>query len=281
MKVLLFGSTGQVGSEIKKICNAIEVTREIADLIEPSNCIRIIENTDANIIINAAAYTSVDKAESEEFLANIVNGESPTVMAKAASKKNIPIIHISTDYVFDGKGKQRWNTNDKTEPLNAYGRSKLLGERGVQASNANYVILRTSWVFSSHGSNFVKTMLALSKQQNQLKIVADQIGGPTSAHSIAQTCIKIAKALLKGEKVSGVYHFSGSKDTTWAQFAQEIFKQLEIKVKINEISSDEFLTRALRPKNTRLDCNSLRERFGIDQSNWKKELHQVLKDLKQ
>ena len=114
MKVLLFGSTGQVGSEIKKICNAIEVTREIADLIEPSNCIRIIENTDANIIINAAAYTSVDKAESEEFLANIVNGESPTVMAKAASKKNIPIIHISTDYVFDGTGKQRWNTNDKT-----------------------------------------------------------------------------------------------------------------------------------------------------------------------
>ena len=196
MQILLFGKTGQIATEIQRNPQRnneiVALGRNEADLSEPDVCANIISDSDADVIINAAAYTQVEKAEKDEALANIINGESPRAMAKAAALKNIPLVHISTDYVFNGHNKEAWKPEDAVEPLNAYGRSKLLGEQGVLASGGQCIILRTSWVFSAHGQNFVKTMLSLSKRQGSIRIVNDQIGGPTAAEDIAKAALFLA-----------------------------------------------------------------------------------------
>ncbi|MDA9178491.1 dTDP-4-dehydrorhamnose reductase [Amylibacter sp.] len=280
MKVLLFGKTGQVARELCDRPNVTAIDRNTADFTDHKKVLEIIQSTDADIIINTVAYTAVDQAEDNVRLANIINGTTVTEIAQLAAKRDIPFLHISTDYVFKGNGNLNWKIGDATNPQNTYGRSKLIGEQGVIAAAGPYVILRTSWVFSSHGNNFVKTMLRLALNNQELSIVKDQIGGPTWSKDIADTLWKIASDFYAGNGKTGIYHFSGKPNSSWAEFASEIFSQTENKIKINHILSKDFLTRAKRPLNSRLDCTSLEKDYGIKQPDWRKSLSTVLEDLK-
>jgi len=280
MNVLVFGKSGQVGRELKLLSrdevSLQSVGRGEADLADPLSCARIILERKPDTVINAAAYTAVDKAEDEPELANVVNGDAPGEMAKACADLGIPFVHISTDYVFDGSGLEAWKPDDVTGPLGVYGASKLAGEKAVQAAGGTYAILRTSWVFSAHGSNFVKTMLRLGRERKSLSVVSDQIGGPTSASAIATTCLQIAQRLKGGRGSPGIYHFSGAPDTSWAGFAGEIFAQAGVECEIEGIPSADYPTPARRPLNSRLDCRSLEMEFGIVRPDWKTDLGAVL-----
>ena len=196
--ILVFGETGQVATELQRTGDVVAVGRDFANLSNPSSCYEAIKIREPKAVINAAAYTNVDKAESEEELATTINGNSPKAMAKACATLNIPLVHLSTDYVFDGTGDEPWHPKDATKPQNAYGRTKKIGEESIRSIASNYCILRTSWVVSSHGTNFVKTMLNLSENRDTLSLIADQIGGPTPAKDIAKACLKII-AQLKEE----------------------------------------------------------------------------------
>ena len=280
MKILLFGKTGQVAKELCNRPNVTAIGRDKADFTEPQKIIEIVKSTDADIIINAVAYTSVDLAEEEFDLANIINGTTVKELAKVSASRNIPFLHISTDYVFKGDGNLNWKTSDQTNPQNSYGKSKLIGESGILEAGGPHVILRTSWVFSSHGNNFVKTMLRLASNNNELSIVKDQIGGPTCAKDIANALWKIASDFYAGNGITGIYHFSGKPNSSWANFASEIFSQTHQDIKIKQILTKDFLTKAKRPLNSRLDCSSLRIDYGIKQPEWKKSLTNVLANLK-
>ena len=181
-------------------------------------CTRVIRSFAPSAVINAAAYTDVENAEGNEDLATIINGDAPTAIACACAEMKIPFVHISSDYVFDGTGEKSWKPDDTTCPQNAYGRSKLVGEEGILKSGVTYAILRTSWIFSAHGKNFVKTMLDLSKTQKTLNIVADQVGGPTPARDIASACLMIANHLKNDPSKSGIYHYTGFPNVSWAKF---------------------------------------------------------------
>jgi len=280
MKILLFGKTGQVAKELCNRPNVTAIGRDKADFTEPQKIIEIVKSTDADIIINAVAYTSVDLAEEEFELANIINGTTVKELAKVSASRNIPFLHISTDYVFKGDGNLNWKTSDQTNPQNSYGKSKLIGESGILEAGGPHVILRTSWVFSSHGNNFVKTMLRLASNNNELSIIKDQIGGPTCAKDIANALWKIASDFYAGNGITGIYHFSGKPNSSWANFASEIFFQTHQDIKIKQILTKDFLTKAKRPLNSRLDCSSLRIDYGIKQPEWKKSLTNVLANLK-
>lgn len=280
MKILLFGKTGQVAKELCNRPNVTAIGRDKADFTEPQKIIEIVKSTDADIIINAVAYTSVDLAEEEFELANIINGTTVKELAKVSASRNIPFLHISTDYVFKGDGNLNWKTSDQTNPQNSYGKSKLIGESGILEAGGPHVILRTSWVFSSHGNNFVKTMLRLASNNNELSIIKDQIGGPTCAKDIADALWKIASDFYAGNGITGIYHFSGKPNSSWANFASEIFSQSQQDIKIKQILTKDFLTKAKRPLNSRLDCSSLRIDYGIKQPEWKKSLTNVLANLK-
>ena len=210
------------------------------------------------------------------MLANIINGDAPEAMAKTCAELNIPLIHISTDYVFDGTGSKIWKPYDINKPKNAYGRSKLRGELAIKSSGAKYVILRTSWVISPYGKNFVTTMMRLSKTNDSLKIVSDQVGGPTPAQEIAKACIEIAHQMIDKPSKSGVYHFSGSPDVSWYELACTIFEKSKKKLQVRPIPTSQFLTAAVRPLNSRLDCSSLEKTFGIYRPNWKLGLEEIL-----
>lgn len=282
MRLLIFGQIGQVARELARIApNARFLSRAEADLMDPAACARVIAQSDASAVINAAAYTAVDKAETEADKAFQVNGASPTAMAEAAAKKGIPFIHISTDYVFNGQGARAWSADDPTAPLGVYGHSKLAGEAGVRAASGEHVILRTSWVVSAHGSNFVKTMLRLSESHETLRVVADQVGGPTPAAAIARAVVSIAERLHANPDRSGTYHFAGSPDVSWADFARAIFAEAGRKVSVEEITTDEFPTPAKRPQNSRLDCAALERDFGIKRPDWREELRHILTEIKE
>ncbi|SMX23454.1 dTDP-4-dehydrorhamnose reductase [Boseongicola aestuarii] len=282
MKIALFGKTGQVATEIQRrapkgvIVQAIGRNR--ADFALASTVAQVALDVDADVIINAAAYTAVDKAENEADLANLVNHLSVAALAQTAAKRAIPLIHISTDYVFDGSGELPRTPDAPTGPLGIYGRTKRAGEEAILAENGPSVILRTSWVFSAHGSNFVKTMLRLGRERDKLSIVADQIGGPTSAAAIADAVLAIAAQLGNGSK-TGIYHFSGAPDASWASFAREIFRQSKLDVSVNEILTSDYPTPAKRPLNSRLSCDSLAREFGIQRPDWRDDLTTVLEEL--
>ncbi len=267
--ILVFGKTGQVSRELAGLADVQCFGRYEADLSNPEKCAALIQNSDCQAVINAAAYTAMDKAEEEEDLANLINGDAPSAMAQAAREKDIPFVHISTDYVFDGLGETPWKPDDKTSPINAYGRSKLKGEIGVEKAGGKFAILRTSWVFSAHGHNFVKSMLKLGCERDALNIVADQIGGPTPSSEIAKACHSMALQLQKDASKSGIYHFSGAPDTSWAGFAREIFAVAGRDVTVENIPTSAYPTPATRPLNSRLDCSSLETDFGIKRPDWR------------
>lgn len=279
MGLLVFGKTGQVSTELGRLSEATCLGRDQADLSNPSACADAIRDARPGAVINAAAYTAVDRAEEEEALATTINGTTPGAMAEACAELGIPLVHISTDYVFDGQGDTPFVPEAETNPLGAYGRSKLKGEALVRASGAVHAILRTSWVFSAYGNNFVKTMLRVSETRDELQVVDDQIGGPTSAHAIAKACLSIADQLCAAPEKIGTYHFSGAPDISWHGFATEIFAQIGKSMTVNPIPTSDYPTPATRPGNSRMDCSSTTKQFGIDRPDWKADLTETLEEL--
>ena len=278
--ILVFGQSGQVATELQRLQpDALCLGRAQADLSDPDACAAAIRAHTPRAVINAAAYTGVDRAEEEESLATTINGDAPAAMAQACASLGVPFVHISTDYVFDGAGDTPFAPDHPTSPLGAYGRSKLKGEKGVRAAGGVHVILRTSWVFSAHGNNFVKTMLRLGAERDSLNVVADQIGGPTPARAIAQACLTIAQHLQAAPEASGTYHFSGAPDASWAGFARAIMAEAGLHCEIADIPTSAYPTPARRPLNSRMDCSSLSV-FGLDRPSWRAGLEDVLKDLK-
>jgi len=281
MTGLVFGYSGQVATELRRLSpNLTYFDRKQANLEDPSVCGEVIRIRQPNFVINAAAYTAVDAAESDREKVLEVNGNAPGAMARAAAELNIPLVHISTDYVFNGSGDQAWRPEDEVDPINYYGASKAEGEAQIIASGAEYAILRTSWVFSAHGANFVKTMLRLADSRDHLDIVSDQIGGPTPANRIAEACLTIAKALAENRGQKGIYHFAGAPVTNWAAFARVIFERSGKRVTVSDILSEAYPTAAQRPLNSRLDCSKIMHVFGIEQPDWESELISVLAELK-
>lgn len=286
MKLLVFGDTGQLGQELQRHAQAKsgDVTLELrrrdkADFTDPDACARIVDQTDADAVVNAVAYTAVDKAEEDEALARQVNGTTPGLLARAAAARVLPFLHISTDYVFDGSGTAPFPVDATTGPLGAYGRTKLAGEDAVRAAGGIYAIFRTSWVVSSHGNNFVKTMLRLGAERDRLTIVADQVGGPTPAAAIADLCLSAAAQLMQDPSKSGTYHISGGPDVSWAEFAREIFAQAGLRCEVVDIPSADYPTPATRPLNSRLDNRLTKAAFGLDRPDWRLGLRDILNDL--
>ncbi len=289
-KILLIGSQGQVGTELSKILPEIgEVIcthRNNLDLTNTDKLIDLIENIKPNIIVNASAYTAVDKAESEPDLAYKINTTVPQILAQESEKLNSFFLHISTDYVFDGKKNTPYLESDKTNPLGVYGKSKLAGEENIKTTNARFIILRTAWVYGIYGKgNFVKTMLRLGAEREQLKVVMDQVGCPTSAKDIATTITKIIPQILEQKEVREIYNFTNLGVCSWYDFAINIFqqaKQLNYPLKIKEvlpISTEEYPTPAKRPHYSVLNTRKLSDNFNFYPDYWQESLEKTLKEL--
>jgi dTDP-4-dehydrorhamnose reductase len=274
--ILVFGQTGQVARELAAFApDALYLGRDRADLSDPAACAAAIRAHAPHAVINAAAWTAVDRAEAEEAAATVVNADAPAAMARACADLGVPFVQISTDYVFDGAGDRPFAPDDPTGPLGAYGRSKLAGEVGVRAAGGVHGILRTSWVFSAHGTNFLTTMLRLGAARDALGVVADQIGGPTPARAIAAACLTLADRLAADPALSGTYHLSGAPDVSWADFARAIMDRAGLACRIDDIPSTAWPTPARRPANSRLDCTSLAA-LGLSRPDWRAALDDCL-----
>ena len=279
MTILVFGRNGQVALELQAMTEVTALGHAEVDIMIPGAAKTAIIDHAPSVVINAAAYTAVDKAEQDDKAAFRLNAEAPGELARTCAKLDIPFVHISTDYVFAGSGSQPWLPDDATGPIGVYGCSKLAGEDAVRDAGGRYAILRTSWVFSAHGANFVKTMLRLSQTRDTLNVVDDQIGGPTPAHAIAAACLKIADQLIRAPNKSGTYHFSGAPDVNWHGFAQEVFARAGRKTAVSPIPTSAYPTPAARPLNSRLDCSSTEDVFGLLRPDWRTALDDVLKEL--
>ncbi|MHA6347432.1 dTDP-4-dehydrorhamnose reductase [Roseivivax sp. CAU 1761] len=285
IRVVMFGRTGQVATEIARQAEAAGVAltildRRAADLSDPHSVAAALEPAiaGARAVINAAAWTAVDAAEAEEAEAHAVNAAAPAEMARICAAAGTPFLHVSTDYVFDGSGTRPWRPEDPTAPLGAYGRTKLAGEEAVRAADGRHAILRTSWVFSAHGANFVKTMLKVGATRDRLTVVGDQIGGPTAAADIAAALLTMAKAMAEGAE-GGTFHFSGAPDVSWAEFARAIFARAGMATEVADIPATDWPTPAPRPANSRMECGALETRFGIARPDWRTSLDAVLHEL--
>jgi dTDP-4-dehydrorhamnose reductase len=291
--ILLIGSNGQVGSYLVQtltpIGNIIPITRKDVDLCEPESLRKVIQECLPQIIINAAAYTAVDKAQSESKLADAINGVAPTVMAEEAEKLGAYLIHISTDYVFDGNNSRPYSETDVTNPVSAYGTSKLAGERAIQEICTRYLILRTAWVYGSLGkSNFVKTMLRLGKDKEEIRVVADQIGTPTSARNIASAIASLVPLIQSDiSSLTGIYHYTNSGAASWYDFADAIFEEAQILgfplqiQRLIPITTPEYPTPAIRPAYSVLACKKISTLLGTYPPHWRQSLKVILKEIAQ
>jgi dTDP-4-dehydrorhamnose reductase len=284
MTILVFGRTGQVARELQDlgpVASLIMLGRDDADLAVEGACAAAIDRHAPTAVINAAAYTAVDRAEEEEALATQINGAAPAEIMRACFARDIPFVHISTDYVFDGGGDGPRRADDRPMPISAYGRSKLAGEKAIAEIGGRFAILRTSWVFSAYGTNFIKTMLRLGGERDQLRVVADQVGGPTPAAAIAQACLIMAEQLRNDQTKAGTYHFAGAPDVSWADLARAVFSEADMTCHVADIRTSDFPTPARRPANSRLDCGKIKTAFGLEQPEWKAALRSVLQDITQ
>ncbi|WP_417662469.1 dTDP-4-dehydrorhamnose reductase [Pseudomonas sp.] len=290
MRVLITGAHGQVGHELVRLTpagfTAIALGSAELDISTPDQVASILGELQPQLIINAAAYTAVDKAESDSERAYAVNAKGAENLATAAAKLGIPLLHISTDYVFSGDANSPYKETDPTNPTGVYGASKLAGEQAVANHCAQHIIMRTSWVFGAHGNNFVKTMLRLAQTRDELGVVADQHGCPTSAASIAKALWALASQYRSDGSLNwGTYHFSNTPATTWHGFAEEIFQQavaleqLAKAPKVNPINTVDYPTPARRPAWSVMDCSLIEEKLNIAQNDWRDELSEVLKQL--
>jgi dTDP-4-dehydrorhamnose reductase len=284
MRILLLGASGQVGGELRRalapLGSLIAWDRKAVDLGNLSTLRRKVRDLVPDLIVNAAAYTAVDKAESEPELAYRVNAEAVEVLAGEAKHLGAWVVHYSTEYVFDGKKVGAYTETDPTHPLSTYGRSKLRGEEAVRNSGSKYLLFRTSWVYAAHGKNFPKTILRLAKQRDELRVVSDQIGAPTSARLIAEvTAHALYKICADGEfaeKATGTYHVTAGGTVSWHRYAQFVLRTAiangnQFKIVPDEIvaiSTDEYPTPATRPRNSCLDTHKVRKTFGVDLPDW-------------
>ena len=295
MKILLFGKNGQVGWELNRslqpLGEVIAMDKQDANFTDPDSLREIIRSIKPDVIVNAVAYTAVDKAEEEESLATIINGTTVGVIAEEVKKLNALLIHYSTDYVFDGSKKTPYTEDDMPCPINAYGRSKLDGEDRVRSSRCKYLIFRTSWVYAARGSNFLKTMFRLATERDELKVVADQFGAPTSAELIADvtalTLYRIISNPTMSEQVTGLYHLTASGKTSWYGYARLV---LEIAVKngqslrvlpeqVTEIMALDYPVPAKRPVNSILSTNKLCSLFEIVMPPWTNSVKSVTSEI--
>jgi dTDP-4-dehydrorhamnose reductase len=284
MRIAVTGRTGQVVQSLLARAGAAGVTvtpvgRPELDLAQPDGVERVLAAAKPDCIVNAAAYTAVDKAETEPDLAMRINGEGAGAIAAAAAALGVSLIHISTDYVFDGMAPRPWLETDPTAPLSAYGRSKLAGEDAVMASGADWTILRTAWVYSPYGGNFVKTMLRLAETRNEVGVVSDQLGSPTSAPDLAEAIIAVAKALVArpgDASLRGIFHAAGAGEASWADLAETVFAASAAlsgpSATVKRITTLDYPTPARRPSNSRLDCSLLVERHGLRLPLWQESV---------
>ena len=292
-RILLLGANGQLGTEFRALlegtCELHALTRAEADFSKPEQLRRIVAELKPAVILNAAAYTAVDKAESEPELAALVNTQTPAALAEEAARYGGLLVHYSTDYVFDGSKPTPWLEDDPTGPLNVYGSTKLAGERAIAAYGGRYLIFRTSWVFAPHGKNFLLTILRLAKERDRLTIVADQHGAPTSAWAIAHTTGQVLESLRSRDQAasswSGVYHMSCAGETTWHGFAHAIVEEaadlLDGKLpEVAPIPGAQFPTPAKRPTNSVLDNSKLLRQFGVAPPHWREALSQAVLELR-
>ena len=288
--ILVFGETGQLAREIAalKLPDSFTLTclgRDAADLSQPSTLPAIIDQHQPAGIINAAAYTAVDKAEQETALAQTVNGDAPGVIAQECAKRGIPLLHVSTDYVFDGSKDGAYHEDDPIAPLGAYGQSKAAGEAAIRDALPQHLILRTAWVYSAHGNNFVKTMLRLGAERDALRVVADQVGSPTAAADLATACVDAMRQALTYDRqdIWGTYHYGGEGAVSWHGFADAIFNLAEPvwgrRPTVDAITTAEYPTPAARPANSVLNCEKIAEQLGIVPKPWSQSLAPVVKAL--
>jgi len=284
---LVIGKGGQLASAFEEILGvrAVYLGLPELDLLRPGKILPYLNKFSPKAIINTAAYTAVDKAEEEENLATVINGDSVGVLAAFCQERNIPLVHYSTDYVFSGKGDKPWKEDDKVEPLNAYGRSKLEGEEKAEIAK-KHLIFRTSWVYDHSGKNFLTAMMRLGKEREEIMIVGDQYGAPTYALHLAKYSLQaLETALAMPEFPSGIYHMAGGGITTWYEFALSIFGNLQKKniplrvKKIVSITAKEYKTPAKRPYNSRLDMSKLRRVFGIVMPDWVQGLRECVERI--
>ncbi|UQS13049.1 dTDP-4-dehydrorhamnose reductase [Pseudomonas sp. HS6] len=294
MKILLLGKNGQVGWELQRalapLGELVALDRQTVDglsgdLADLSALRDTIDRVKPDVIVNAAAYNAVDKAESESELALRVNGQATQVMAEQAAQLGAWLVHYSTDYVFDGQGLAPWQETDTPAPLNRYGESKLAGEAAIQASGCKYLIFRTSWVFAARGQNFAKTMLRLAKERQELNVIADQIGSPTGAELIADvTALALQQALLRPE-LAGLYHLAAAGEVSWHDYACHVLEfakangeDLAVRV-INPINAVAYPTPARRPLNSRLNTQKLRDNFSLHLPDWQSGVTRMLREV--
>ena len=283
-KILVTGANGQLGKELRDLASSflqyefLFLSRE--DL--PIHQFELVRNVFASFLpdfcINCAAYTAVDKAEQEAELAQLVNGESVGILAAVSAAHGCRFIHVSTDYVYGGDASEPYAEDSPTAPSSVYGKTKLAGEVEAIKNDPLSVIIRTSWVYSHYGNNFVKTMLRLGGTRDSLTVVADQIGGPTPAADIADALLVAAKAMVDGAH-GGTHHFGGAPDVSWAGFARAIMAQAGLACQITDISTSAYPTPAARPLNSRLDCSAFEAEFGVKRPDWRLGLAAILQEL--
>ena len=289
MTILVTGAAGQLGRECMErgAARVVGCDRSTLDITNAEALIATLDRLQPKAVINAAAYTAVDKAEQDAATAFAINRDAVASLASACAKRHIPLLHVSTDYVFDGSKSKPYVESDEVNPLGVYGASKQQGEAAVRQEQPQHLILRTSWVFGRYGANFVKTMLRLARERPELRVVADQNGAPTEAGALAEALLALANRATSGEQLAwGTYHYSGMPHTTWHGFAEAIVERaltlglLEKSVPVRAIGTAEFPTPARRPANSRLDCSRIHEKLGIKIRPWQNGLDDVLKHLK-
>lgn len=287
MRILIAGANGQLGRELSRLAESTDFTiagfgKTELDITDAAGVKKTIFETRPDIVVNGAAYTKVDEAESRPNEAFSANRDGPANLAEACSETGIPLIHISTDFVFDGKKRRPYVETDPVSPTSVYGKSKVEGEDEIRSRLAEHIVIRTSWLYSAHGRNFVKTMLEIGKKNDVIRVVDDQWGSPTSATDLAESVLATAGRI--GEGVSdpwGTYHYSGAGETTWHGFAEKIFEtaaNLGIigKVRVLPIPTSEYPVPAPRPPYSVLDCRAVREKFGIVPKPWEESLEKTL-----
>ena len=288
MRILITGREGQVARSLAEHAGSnhelVFAARPQFDLKDPASIEAFVAKARPDLVINAAAYTAVDRAEDEPAVAFAINAEAPATLADAARKVGAPIIHLSTDYVFEGSLDRPYVEEDPVAPIGVYGRSKLAGEEAIRASGAEYLIMRTAWVYSPFGNNFVKTMLRLAADRESLTVVNDQFGNPTSALDIADALLVVADAWgSKKEAGNSTYHFAGSGETNWADFARHIFSSSARSggpsSDVQGIPSSAWPTKAARPGNSRLDCGKFSQTFGHSAPDWQTSADEVVRRL--
>ncbi len=286
---LVTGGSGQLGSALRRLAPAgvalVAPGRDVLDLASRTNPVAFLERNGIDMIINCGAYTAVDRAESEPELAHAINAVAPGLLGEAAAHRGIPVIHVSTDYVFPPDGQGPWREDAKVNPASVYGRTKAAGEAALRASGARHAIIRTAWVVSADGQNFVKTMLRLGAERDLLRVVADQRGCPTHAGDLAAALVQIARQLRSDpDKPSGIWHCTNAGDTSWHGLATHVFAEaanlgLKVPSRVEAIRTAEYPTPAQRPADSRLDCSAIARDFGISLRHWQNAVTDIVQTL--